>query len=427
MRDNKISRRTLLASSVGGVLGLASCVGAATQVKDDLHRRTKGMLLGSLIGDAAGGPVEFRNPAELRNVLPGARFWSDDARLTDDRLREIAGDFRLLSYAELRPQPEPYAHWTKDAEPGTITDDSRHKIPLLDALRKARDAHRLPISPSDLANEYVGFESSARILARPHYQSLCREGFEEYVRAARWVLGERDLGRAAPVQRLWAGVATNAGQMALLPLGAARARNPDAAYRAAYQLGFMDNGPAKDINASVVAGLAHVIGHGERNPEWEKVIAKMKQVDPFGYGEIPFVQRPTSRWLDKASALAKRAAGRPKELYRLLEQEGSPRYYWDAHFVLLTVFSVLELCKFDPLSALHLSIDFGHDTDSSAQLLGAFVGAMHGPEVFPAPMRNKVRDRLTADYDESVDEWTDLLVSLSDEQQYPRLTIGHTP
>jgi ADP-ribosylglycohydrolase len=58
---------------------------------------------------------------------------------------------------------------------------------------------------------------------------------------------------------------------------------------------------------------------------------------------------------------------------------------------------------------MHLILDFGHDTDSYAQVLGAMVGAVHGPDIFPASMRDNVETSLKSDYHESIDDWIDTI------------------
>ena len=45
-----------------------------------LADRTRGMLIGSLIGDAMGGPVEFKSPTELTQVLPDLRKYRRPTR-----------------------------------------------------------------------------------------------------------------------------------------------------------------------------------------------------------------------------------------------------------------------------------------------------------------------------------------------------------
>jgi hypothetical protein len=429
---DRFSRRqfmSALASSTflsqGGPLAAEQAPPSEVATDDiQLRRRIEGMLVGSLIGDAAGGPVEFRLPEEIVDWMPACRGWDDGRRLTADDLHRLSTSFPLFSYADLRPVPEPYAHWTPSAGPGTVTDDSRHKMILLNALRAAQAEGRLPIGTRDLAAAYVQFPMSTPIAKRPEYAELCRESGLEFNRAARWVLGQRDSDQAAPPQRMWGGLDTCCGQMTLLPLAAIYAGQPSQAYQATYQLGFMDNGPGKDINAALVAGLAFALGApplsatppastlSERRRSWQCTTAVMNHTDPYRYADIPWVPRPITHWLQFASVVAARAEGQPKRLYRLLEQEADVRYYWEAHFVVALGFSMIEFCDYEPLAALHLLLDFGHDTDSVAQLMGAFIGALHGPEIFPATMRQTVVSRLTADYDQSLPEWVELLLAL---------------
>ena len=186
-----------------------------------------------------------------------------------------------------------------------------------------------------------------------------------------------------------------------------------------YQLGFIDNGTAKDLNAALVAGLAQALSteieHGDIHAAWQQILQTMKRVDPYRYHQVPWVQRPISRWLAFAHSAAERAGKSPNRLFKILETEALPHYWWDAHFLIAVSFAILEMCDFDPLASLHLALDFGHDTDSAAQLIGAFAGALHGPAVFPARMREQVTDRLRVDYQQSLQEWVALLTGLPKE------------
>ena len=66
----------------------------------------------------------------------------------------------------------------------------------------------------------------------------------------------------------------------------------------------------------------------------------------------------------------------------------------------------------DPLAALELSIEWGHDTDSYAQLLGAFIGAVHGASLFDPEMRETITSRLKLDYGANVNTYVALLEAL---------------
>ena len=135
----------------------------------------------------------------------------------------------------------------------------------------------------------------------------------------------------------------------------------------------------------------------------------MRSVDPFRFTKVPFIGRPLDKWLDLVDSIVERAGGRPSVAYRLLESDGKPVYFWDAHFTLVVALTLLKISNYNAMCAMHLAIDFGHDTDSYAQLIGAIAGAIHGVGVFPGEMRRVVGERLQEDYDEDVQDWLNLL------------------
>ena len=373
--------------------------------------RKRGLLIGGLLGDALGGPIEFSESPSRYDVTCNARGWMDDETLSDMRLAELASSLVLTDYESLRPEPAPYGQWLRNAPAGTVTDDSRHKIILVDALRAASQSGRRP-TREDLARAFLDFAPEPDRF-NTQVSTLCEEGLQEYRYAARWLLGERDLDVARPLERLWAGVNNCSGQMLLPPLAVCHAGQPEAAYRAAYELDFIDSPIARDIAAAVVAGLAAVLDPvlDSSNPSdrWQLLLGTMQRVDPFRYQDVPFAGRQLDRWMRLARDLAKQAGGSPKRLYSLLESEGRPVFWWDAHFTLLVPLSMLHLCDFHPLAALHLTLDFGHDTDSYAQLLCCMIGAVHGEQIFPEPMRAAVTKSVRNEYSVDLVEWMNVL------------------
>lgn len=426
----RLDRRSWGRVTLSGVLGAlaisrtrAGGEEPATGTREQLQDRIRGLLLGTLAGDAGGGPVEFKPVEELRRLLPDVRSWS--AAETTEALRSgrLAKSFSLLPYEGIRSEPEPYAHWTRDGAPGTVTDDSRHKMVLMHALERCRRQPDRPLEPQHLAQAYLDFPARPAIARRPEYRALCEEGFHEYTFASRWQLGERNQARARPIDRLWGGAETCWGQMALLPLAALYPGDPEAAYRASYAIGFCDLGAAKDINSALVAGLAAAIRPPntaqKREHVWQHVARTMRDVDPYQYAQIPFMTRPAVFYLDLAEDIVRRSEGRPARLFELLEQDGRPIFWWDSHFIHVVSWATLVFCQFDGLAALSLCLAFGHDTDSAAQVVGALAGAVHGSGLFPAEMQQQIVDRLEADYGEVLDDWVALLVELSDRQRYP--------
>lgn len=417
-RRQRLSRRAFASAGLGlGVLGasLRGAVPGSGRRSVVSRDRVLGLVVGTLIGDALGGPVEFQPPDKVHGLPGGPKAWSAGERLDAGAIDAAAARVRLRGYGELRPEPEPYAHWTPRAGPGTVTDDSRHKMILMAALRRWRGWRRRAMGVEDLARTYLDWPA-ARVLRRhPGYVALNRAWIPEWQMGARWVLGERREDRALPPGRMWAGLPTCCGQMTLPPLAALFPGRPDEAYRAAYHLGFFDNGFGKDLNAALVAGLAEalVIPDGTAPvAAWARVRETMRRTDPYRYAAIPFTPRPVDRWMDVALRAAKDAMGCPQAMFDVLNQQFRDTIKWEAQVPFAVVFAVTELAMGDPLASLQLSIEWGHDTDSYAQLLGAFVGGLHGAGIFPRPAVEQVRVRLQEDYDEDLDEWVDLLVEL---------------
>lgn len=371
------------------------------------------MLVGSLIGDALGGPVEFMSPEKARSIMPGARWWNPDRVVDQSTRADLADTLKMHSYAELRPDTAPYGPWVAKADRGTITDDSRHKIILIRALREMVASRTSRITKLDLSRQILAFQPHLNETTDAELSALVDEGMREYRYAARWLLGERDPGLALPVERLWSGISNCSGQMFLLPLAAIFPGDPDAAYRETYEIDFVDAPGARDIAAAINAGLAaalHVeLDSASVSERWEALLEALRRTDPYRLADVPFAGRPLHQWLDLSDSIVRRSQGRPKRAYELLESEGKPVYYWDAHFTLLVPLTLLKLCDFDPLAAMNLTLDFGHDTDSYAQILGAMAGAVHGTDIFPISMRRDVEARLLDDYGESVDDWVTTL------------------
>lgn len=139
----------------------------------------------------------------------------------------------------------------------------------------------------------------------------------------------------------------------------------------------------------------------------------------YGYGNVPWVTRPVVRWLDLALSMAERADGRPAHLFAALEDRFKDTIKWEAQVPFVVAIACLALCRYHPLAALQLSIEWGHDTDSYAQIVGAFAGAIHGASIFPAPLRTAVTERLRADYRVRLADEVDLLVRLNRRHRDP--------
>ncbi len=367
-------------------------VSTAVVAQPALDARIEGLLLGALIGDAAGGPDEFQSPDQS--------VWTrTDTVLSSVGIQQLAGRFRLKPYTR-RPNPESYGQWRANAPAGTVTDDSRFKIMFFRSLEAAGEPSRTHFAEALLA--WYADTSSV-------YGDLPQLWLEEFAYAARWTLGERDLQRARPPERQWGGIPTMAGQMPFLPLAALTPGQPETAYLTTWDMDFMDNGIGRDMNAALVAGLAAALGD---NADWAMVEAAMRETDPYGFGEIGWVPRRLSRWLDVAADVAERAEGRPYRLFRLLEEELQAETWWEAWVPMTVAFACAHLTDYHPLATMQLIMEFGYDTDSYMQVAGAIFGALHGADVFPASMRETVTHRLEADFQVSPADWMRIIKGL---------------
>ncbi len=375
-----MSRLVILISSI---LILQSSFLIAQPSLDD---KVYGLLIGSAIGDAAGGPTEFAPPQ--RSV-----WATTDQKITKEGLDELGALFKLRDY----PRPiEPFGVWENQPPAGTITDDTRLKMIFFDAL-EASDGN---ITKKDMARATLAFGNQLP----EKYQVINKEWMTEIGYASRWAVGERE--NAYPTERIWGGVPTVMGSMSFLPVATLYPGDPTEAYRKTYELGYFDNGIAKDINSAIVAGLANALTEGA---SWESIIETIKTTDPFNYNGTLYVNRATTQWLDRALSISERADGSIAQLYQLLESELQTTYWWEAWVPLVVVFAVADFTNGHPMASMQIILEFGHDTDSYMQVMGAFLGALHGSGVFPEGMADTVNTQMKAQFGEDISDWMKLV------------------
>lgn len=350
------------------------------------EQKVEGMLLGSVIGDAAGAPYEFYYPAQR------SRWTTSNTQLDETGLKALKNRFTLADHFR---KASSFGPWRDYAQRGTITDDTRLKIIFFNALR-----HQPEINSTHLAKEILNFENRLPESSQP----MCNDWLEELKQAARWQLGHRS--DALPADRLWAGTPGNLGQMALIPLAALSTNDLSKTYQKAWELDFLDHGLARDINAAIITGLATALRPGA---SWQSIEAAMLTTDPYDYGNSRYGKRALEHWLELAHQMVEKANGNAAELFCSLEENLQAQYWWECWVPLVVVFACAEVAEYEPLAAMQLCIEFGHDTDSYTQLMGAFMGALHGPDIFPTNMKQLIDHRLQTDYKVHLGAWTQLL------------------
>lgn len=360
-------------------------------VRSDMRDRLEGMLLGSLIGDAAGGPYEFQSRKPLR-PLP--------RQLNSDSVARLSADFAL---EDSRRPAEPFGYFRSQAPVGSLTDDSRHKILFFQAAQKSWSE-----LAGALAREWVSASQKG---------PLWKAWLKEYEQAGHFYLSQGR--RGLPPDRLWGGIPNVSGQMVFLPLAGAYPGQPESAYRATWTADFFEVGQGKDMTAAIVAGLSAALTGG-----WKDLRSAMLRVDPFHFDQVPWVPRKIDWSFEVAEKSVQASRGNPKKLFKILEKDLQASVYWEAWVPLVVSWSMLKLTQFEPLAAMQLVIHFGHDVDSSLQLLGAWAGAIHGRSIFPVSIQNKVLASLKRDEGVDFNEWVELLVQKSTENLQHPLPTG---
>ena len=112
---------------------------------------------------------------------------------------------------------------------------------------------------------------------------------------------------------------------------------------------------------------------------------------------------------------------RPARLFATLDAEFKDTVKWEAQVPFVVALACLEIADYDPLAALALSLEWGNDTDSYAQMTGALIGAMHGPDIFPTKARAAVETRLRADYEQDLSELARFMAQLAERSHKQRI------
>lgn len=367
-----------------------------------------GLLYGTLFGDALGGPIEFQGSEYVNQTPYPIKIWSKEDTMSSFEIQKLKERLILRPYNHLRPFPEHYAQWAYNAPAGTITDDSRNKIVLMHALRKKSKKYNKKIGEKDMAKAYLEWLTPSLRQKQKLYDSLNKEWTYEINLAGRWILEKRD-STSAPPERMWNSLPTCWGQMTNTPLAALYPGDTLSAYKLAYNISFYDQAFARDANAALVAGIAkgfELDANKQTNKElWQKVISSIRNTDPYKYKSVPWSRRGINRYLDLADTLVSQSHKKPYILFEKLNQRFADDEKWEAQVVIAVVFSILQMCEYDPLASMQMCIEWGWDTDTYPQLLGAFIGAIYGQSIFKQEWKNIIKERLKLDYEEDVDEW----------------------
>jgi ADP-ribosylglycohydrolase len=337
----------------------------------------EGLIWGSLYGDAFGGPYEFI-PAKAHPLIREKRS------LTLGEWKVLSKSVGLVRYNR---KVTAYGVWEEKAAPGTITDDSRHKIIFYRAIKNGK------VTGKRLAKRYVKF---FELKNRYRYSALYRAWLKEFAYASYFIF-KPNHPLALPSERIWGGKGTVSGQMIFPFMAILYPRNPVLAYKKTFSLNFFDQGTAKDYTSALIAGLSFALG---RNRSWEQVKASIVHTDPYRYSEIPYIGREVAKSMTLIETLVKKANNNPDQLFQSLRKLFPGALWWESQTAFIVSLSFLEMAyqNKEPMSAFALVKGFGEDTDSYAQLIGAFIGAIEGIDIFDKGEIQMVQNRLWEDY-----------------------------
>lgn len=351
--------------------------------KNTLQNKIYGMLIGAVVGDAAGGPVEFVDPPDR------CKWTNTEIKINENGIQELASRFYLRDYPK---EAEPYAQWEDYGSAGTITDDTRYKIIFFNMLKNNPNQ----LTASSMAREFFRFQYVIQKKYVPWYNKWTKE----YAFSANTVLGNEEKG--LPLDRVWGGIPTMAGQMPFLPAAALDPQNPEHVYKVVWNINYMDVGFAKDITSGLCAGLARAL---QSDGSWQNAEKAMRETDPYRFAEVPWVPRKLNIYLDLAHQLVQESDGMIVQLYELFDTRMNSVTGWEAWVPVVVAFACVEMVDYHPLAAMQVVLEYGHDTDSNAQVLGAYLGAIYGKDIFPEKMRNTVNQRMKEQFGQNIDDW----------------------
>lgn len=303
-----------------------------------LFNKIYGSLAGAAIGDAMGGPVE-------------GSAW----------VKIAATHGRLTEFLPYGNEGDYHANW--GTAPGTITDDTRLRNVL---VRCIVEGGRAP-SRGDFARAIT-----EAYYAAPDGRAM---GFwEEY-----HLKGIYD-----DEMRIWGGQSVNGNVMMIGPVGLLFPCDPESAFRAAVEVGYLSEGysvTASGIAAAAVASAmapdATVEGVVESalaaSARWRVSGPRMKE-----WQHHREIGQPVEIAVEKAVALARKPN---RDIWSvrqpLYDALPLPTFSDSAHTVAVAL-AMFVAAEGDPRESIIGAVNYGRDCDSYASVAGSIAGAFRG-------------------------------------------------
>ena len=334
-------------------------------MSDELYSRIIGCMVGNTIGDAFGGVVEFRNAEQVEKIT--GKLWVDE----------------FLPYQKDHGT-HPLGVWEAGPPRGTGTDDTRNNQIFVECVIRNGGL----INSQFLAIEYIERYRDREIFY-PRHTDLAERHYRGYYNSSCAYLG---MSEAASKNPLWVTLAKGnsfpvlGGLISLGLAGLLYCKEPEEAYRKAFELDFMDIGYARDATAMMAAMISAALGG---NISGREMVEVGLQTDPFGYGRGRLMANRVRRFLQIADE-----ADSDQMLIDALSPEVSHLHAYDPIDVLGIPMAALYYSDGDPIRTIVMAVNDRdldengnlkrlRDVDCTGGVAGALVGALCGIEAFP--------------------------------------------
>jgi len=363
--------------------------------EDAYYDKILGALVGSAIGDAMGASTEMwhRNEIQLKY-----------------------GYITGLTPAVREQSPE--GTWNHNLLAGATTDDTRWKYFMVLYFSK----YKTDMSPENFADFITDYYSSLtkglgndETAKNPDLLDVQMEKVDWIKEWARVALAyQKGASEYQSAQsRFYGGEMSCAGQL-YTPMFGLLSKNPDEAYKIAYDHSLFDLGYAKDISGLVAAMTSTAM----RSKNMDSILNTAIFVDPMEYKNSRLVARISQNTLDasrravmvsrelevdnsmdvKDSLEIKIPKGYPNShqewvqqdfVYSFLEKDkkATPFHAGEIWQILITA---LEFGQGDFEKTMQFIVNYGRDNDTVAAVAGMILGAKDGYSNLPVALRTEV-------------------------------------
>lgn len=360
---------------------------------DEYRNKVLGALVGSVIGDAMGAPVEMWDRNQIR-----------------DKYQWIDG---LVPVARTK---SPEGTWQHNMPAGSTTDDTRWKFMYTQFLTQSV-THRDTLLPDDFAEfiltayqnvlqsvadtENVSAENTDDLIAQIHWLqewALVAEAYQKEI---------VDYNRK--LNKFYGGEMSCAGMLYAPMIGLAFPGQLQKSYTQAFDTGLFDIGYAKDITALTAAMTAKAM----MTSSTDSILNLVNYLDPYDYTDSRLIGRLTQNFYATARSIvatAKNTKTIPSDqriiipdnwtrdslsfyqiemMYKQLDRhlKAIPFHAGEIFIIALTA---MEYAQGDFKKAMTFITNYGRDNDTAAAVAGMIMGAQLGYDQLPEKMKVSV-------------------------------------